>query len=261
MKRWLSLATVILCIWVAFLGCSRSTKTTSEGAVKMYLADNPADFDAVNIVVSQVSVHLAGDDSLSGWTVVCDSVQTFDLLELRNGAMALFADHQLEAGHYTQIRLKITDGSNVVVDGEQHDLEIPSGYQSGVKLNHQFEIQEDVTYELLLDFDAEKSIIEKGNGQYQMKPVIRAITMATSGSISGTVDPKSIEALALANPDTVAHTHSDTAGYFKLVALPEGSYSVRIVPDDVTYADTIFSDVAVTAGQTTNLGTIELRKE
>lgn len=261
MSKWCSLAIVILCVCVAFGGCSKSTKTASEGALRVYLADSPAGFDAVNVVVSQVSVHVADEDTASGWAVICDSTQTFDLLQLRNGAMVLFADHPLDPGHYTQIRLKITDGSNVVVEGEPHDLDIPSGFQSGVKINHQFQIQEDVTYELLLDFDAEKSIIEKGNGQYQMKPVIRAIAMVTSGSISGTVDPKSVEAFALVSPDTVAHTHSDTSGYFKLIGLPEGSYSVQIVADDVTYADTTFSDVAVTAGQTTHLGTMELRKK
>jgi hypothetical protein len=204
---------------------------------------------------------MADADSASGWTVICDTTQTFDLLELRNGAMALFAEHELVGGHYTQIRLRITDGCYVVVEGSQYDLEIPSGYQSGIKINHQFRIEEDVTYELLLDFDAEKSIIEKGKGQYQMKPVIRAIVMATSGSISGTVNPKSVEALALASPDTVAHSHSDTSGYFKLIGLPEGLYSVQITADDATYADTLFSDVPVEAGETTDLGIIELREE
>jgi len=261
MSRSFALAVVILCVCVALCGCSKSTKTASEGAIRVYLADNPAGFDAVNIVVSQVSVHLADEDSASGWMVICDSTRTFDLLQLRNGAMALFADHPLDPGHYTQIRLKITDGSNVIVDGQPHDLNIPSGYQSGVKINHQFQIQEDVTYELLLDFDAEKSIIEKGTGQYQMKPVIRAIALATSGSISGTVGPKSVEAFALADVDTAAYTHSDTSGYFKLIGLAEGSYSVLIVPDSVTYADTTFSGVTVTAGQTTDLRTIQLRKE
>jgi len=261
MKRSFLLGMVGVCIFIMFSGCSKSTRTALDGKIKIYLADKPAAFDAVNIVVSQVSVHTSDGDSLSGWTVICDTTQTHDLLELTNGAMALFANHQLEPGHYTQIRLKIGDGSHVIVDGSQYDLKIPSGSQSGIKLNHQFRIQEDLTYELLLDFDAEKSVINKGNGQYQLKPVIRAIAKATSGSISGTVNPKSVEAFALTDPDTVAQAHSDTSGYFKLIALPEGSYSVHIVADDTTYADTTFSDVTVLAGQTTDLGTIQLRKK
>ena len=257
MKKLFLLA--IACICMILAGCSKSTDSPSQGAIKIYLTDAPMDFDSVNIVVSEVSVHLAGDDTLSGWIVVCDSTRNFDLLELRNGAMALFADQELQAGHYTQIRLKIGDGSNLVVDGIRHDLSIPSGQQSGVKINHQFWIEEGQTYELLLDFDAEKSIVEKGNGEYQLKPVIRAVPLQTSGSISGTVDPTDAEALALASPDTLARSHTDAGGFFKLVGLPEGAYSVLIVPDDIAYAESTLTDVGVTAGQTTDLGTIELR--
>jgi hypothetical protein len=261
MKRFFPLGIVGIYILIILSGCSKSTKNSSEGEIKIYLADEPADFDAVNIVVSEVSVHISNAESTSGWTVLCDTTQTYDLLELRNGAMALFAEHQLNPGHYTQIRLKITDGSHVIIDSARYDLEIPSGSQSGLKLNHQFQIHENQAYQLLLDFDAEKSIIKKGNGEYQLKPVIRTIVMATSGSISGTVDPKSIEAFALTNSDTVARTHSDTSGYFMLIGLPQGSYSVHILADDTTYADTTFSDVAVVAGQTTELGIIPLRKK
>ncbi len=260
MKRLVVLGIAAICLCMILGGCSRTTKSPAEGAIKIYLTDAPTEFDSVNIVVSEISVHVATADSLSGWAIVCDSTQEFDLLELRNGAMALFADGELEAGHYTQIRLKITDGSNVVVEGIRYDLEIPSGYQSGVKINHQFWIEEDETYELLLDFDAEKSIIEKGNGEYQLKPVIRAVAIQTSGSISGTVDPTAAEAFALQDPDTLAYVHTDPSGFFKLVGLPEGTYSVQIVPDDVNYADSTLADVPVVAGETTELGAIQLRE-
>jgi hypothetical protein len=261
MKRLLWLVAVGFCAGLVLSACSKSTKNVSPGEIRMYLADAPADYDAVNIVVSQVSVHLSDQDSLSGWTVISDTLQTYDLLELRNGAMALFADGQLEPGHYTQVRLKVADGCSVVVDGTPYELSIPSGYQSGIKINPAFEIQEDVTYELLLDFDAEKSIVEQGNGQYQMKPVIRAIALATSGSIAGTVDPKSARAFALANSDTASSAYTDASGYFKLMGLQEGSYSVQIVPDDINYADSTLLDVPVVAGQTTGLGTIQLREK
>ena len=37
----------------------------------------------------------------------------------------------------------------------------------------------------LFDFDANASIIVKGNGSYSLKSVIRTIEVATSGSIKG----------------------------------------------------------------------------
>jgi hypothetical protein len=259
MKNIFILAMVVVSACMIFNGCSKSTRTDSDGRITIYLTDKPADFDSVNIVVREISVHLAEGDSSSGWMVICDTIQYFNLLELRNGAQVLFGDDQLEPGHYNQIRLKVTDGCNLVVEGNHYDLKIPSGYQSGIKINHQFWIEENETYELLLDFDAQKSIIEKGNGEYQLKPVIRAIPMQTSGSISGTVNPEEAEAFALASPDTVSSSHTDIDGFFKLVGLPAGTYSVQIVPDDDAYADSTITDVVVVGGQTTNLGIIELR--
>jgi hypothetical protein len=262
MKKLSLLGMVLIGFCMLFSSCSeKSTKTTTPGGIRIYLADKPAAYDEVNIVVSQVSVHIADQDSESGWTVISDTIQTYDLLELSNGAMVLFANHTLDPAHYTQIRLKVTDECNVVVDGTPYDLKIPSGEQSGIKINHQFQIQPGETYELLLDFDAEKSIHQKGNGDYQMQPVIRAVAVTTSGSISGIVDPDSIRAYAVAGSDTVAQTHSDTSGYFKLVGLPAGLYSVQIVPDDATYADTSISDVSVVAGQNDDLGLIQLRSK
>lgn len=96
-----------------------------------------------------------------------ETAQTYDLLKLRNRLTALSAVNQLKAGHYTQIGLKMTDGSNVITDGTRYNLEIPSRYQSEGKINRQFVVQEDVRYGILPDFDAEKSMAEKGSGQFR----------------------------------------------------------------------------------------------
>lgn len=94
-----------------------------------------------------------------------------------------------------------------------------------------------------------------------MEPAVRAIARVTSGSISGTANPKNAETFAVVNLDAPVHTHSRTTGYFNLIGLVEGWYSAQIVADDATCADTTFSDAAVVAGQTTGLGAIQLRNE
>ncbi len=204
-------------------------------------------------------VHAASDDTLANWIMLDSTKATYDLLELRNGVLALLDSSQLPAGHYTQLRLKVTDGSNVVVDGDSFDLRIPSGYTSGIKLNHQFTIEEGRLYELTLDFDAERSVIQKGTGEYQLKPVIRVIAQATTGEIEGSTEPKLAQAFAIAGSDTTAQTSTDTAGYFKFIGLGAGFYDVTIVPEDMLYADTTLADVEVVAGSTTDLGLIQLR--
>lgn len=256
-------------IMIAFLsfgltGCSDdpSNPNGSQGDIKMYMVDSPGDYDQVNIVVTEVSVHMSSGDSLSGWMVISDSTRTINLLHLTNGNFDILGTSRLDVGHYSQIRLKIGTGSNVVVLGQSHPLEIPSGSQTGIKLNHQFDIQADVLYELTLDFDASKSIEVLGNGRYQMKPKIRVIANLASGSISGVVSPAAAYAHVsmMIGSDTLTTYCEMMSGGFRLMALPSGMYNVTIEAGVDLYADSTISGVMVTAGQNTSLGTVVLRQ-
>ncbi|MHB8079940.1 MAG: DUF4382 domain-containing protein [Candidatus Krumholzibacteriia bacterium] len=189
MKTWSLMAAAVLLAGLLLYGCSDST-SPGGGTLQVSLADAPGDFDAVNIVVESVEVHRAGADSVSGWMTVDASPGTYDLLQLQNGVTAVLVDRALPAGDYTQMRLRLGAGSNVVVDGVTHPLVIPSGLQSGLKLNHPFTIENDAIYEVLLDFDALRSIHQTGmmGGQYLLRPVIHAMTIApTAGAWRDTV--------------------------------------------------------------------------
>ncbi len=258
MKRIFLLAVVLLGL-VVLSSCSKST-SPDKGSITVYLADAPASFDSVNIVVTQVSVHMTGDDSLSGWQTISDTTAHYDLLQLQNGAEVLFASHEVPTGQYTQIRLIIGSGSNVVVDGVTYPLTIPSGMQTGIKLNHTFTIVKGEIYQLVLDFDAERSIVLTGSGQYLLKPVIRVVPLLLSGNIKGIVIPHAVSILTASGTDTVSVAEADTStGFFKIMGLLAGSYNLKFTPQDISYADSTIYNVNVTAGQTTDLDTIALR--
>ncbi|MGH7731312.1 MAG: DUF4382 domain-containing protein [Candidatus Eiseniibacteriota bacterium] len=183
---------------LALQGCS-GPPTMDFGTVRMRLIDAPAAIDAVNIVVTEVSVHPTGafastnDEGGSlgavganetAWEVVNDAPATYDLLTLRGGAFATLAEAIVPAGAYTQIRLKIGEGSNVVVDGTSYPLVVPSGAKSGLKLIHNFTVASGGVADLTVDFDAEKSVFETVDGRWHLKPTITV----TSTSASGTTD-------------------------------------------------------------------------
>jgi len=249
-------------IWTSCSDQSTNVDPVEQnGRLKMYLVDSPASFDSVIICVTRVEVHKSGNDSTSGWFVINDSTRYFDLLLLTNGASAVLGDSSLSAGQYTQIRLIIGPGSYVIDQGVRHDLEIPSGSQTGLKLIHQFTIEGGKLYELILDFNVDKSIIITGNGQYKLKPTIRVIPMVVSGSIAGQVLP--LVALptiwTVYGTDTIT-TYTDLLGFFKLMALYEGNYDVHIFPEDtMIYRDTVITGVQVLANQQTDIGLVTLQ--
>ena len=257
----LALFFILMIASLAITSCSDSTSPpTGQGQLKLTMVDAPAGYDEVNIAVTRVEVHAANADSNSGWFVINDNAAIYDLLTLRNGGSVVLGNNSLEAGHYTQIRLIIGTGSNVVVDGITFPLQIPSGEQSGVKLNHQFEIQSGLIYELLLDFVAERSIVHTGNGQYKLKPVIRLVPTVISGSISGNINPTNAAGFvfAISGTDTSITLAEPLTGSFKLMALLQQTYRVEVFSSDSAYKDTTITNVSVIAKQDNNLGIINL---
>lgn len=245
---------------LAVAGCSDDATAPGTGTLKLNLVDSPAAYDAVIVQVDSVQVHAAGEDSTSGWRTVSSNAGEWDLLTLRNGLSALLADAQLPAGHYTQIRLRLGDGNRVVVDGVEHDLEVPSGARTGLKLNHEFTIEDGVLTEITLDFDANRSVHETGNGRWMLRPVIRAMAHVVSGSLGGVVLPLDARARieAVSGADTLTAYADTLDGSFLFPVIREGLWQVTMSPTAGAYLDSVLAAVPVTAQQATDLGTIEL---
>jgi hypothetical protein len=243
-------------------GCSTDSGTGAPGLgrVNIRLTDAPGDFEQVNLVITGVSIH-RGDETSGAWETMQFETATFDLLELRNGVFTNLATALVPAGQYTQVRLLLGEGSNVVVDGVTHPLKVPSGMQSGYKIIGDFEVPSGGQVDLTLDFDAARSIVVTGSDNYLLKPTVRMIVNAvvTTGQIIGRVLPAgvSVAIYAIQGTDTLQTTAPDAAGAFTLAALLAGSYDVAIHPA-ADYRDTTIAGVAVTAGQSTDLGDIQL---
>lgn len=259
----------VLLFSLVFLASCGTDSDPETGNMEVRLYDAPLDSaDEVNISVRQVQVNATSDEE-SGWTVINTPDMTYNLLDLTNGAYEVLGDTALAPGTYQQIRLILNDtGHNVVVDGQVYDMQVPSGAQTGLKLNINADIEAGVDYVLLLDFDAARSVVEAGNDQsgvrYLLRPVIRASNMAQTGNIGGSVDPAESRPViyAIQNSDTLASSIADTvSGEFRLIGLGEGTYTVSIDPRADGYEITDTTGVEVTVGETTDLGTIEVNEE
>lgn len=152
----------------------------------------------------------------------------------------------LAPGRYTQLRLILGDGSYVVEGGERHDLSVPSGLQTGIKLIHPFDIEPEQICEITLDFDAARSIHVTGNGQHVLQPTIRCVWNAIAGAVTGTVLSAAAKSTVwtIAGGDTVSAFADSLTGGFRLSMLPAGSYDLRIDPFDPAWLDTVLAGVS-----------------
>jgi len=258
-KKFILPALILASIGTLIFSCSKDNESTTGSAsttpMELRMTDATAAFDAVNIDIQQVEVKTE-----AGSTVLLNvSSGVYNLLDFANGTDTLIATGNIPTATVSQIRLILGNNNSVVVDGVTHPLNTPSAQESGLKLQVHTALQPGVTYRLLIDFDANQSIVTTGNGQYQLKPVIRVVTVAASGSIHGIVTPPlalPAAVFAIQGNDTVS-TSTSTTGSFLFQGMAAGTYTVLIVPQAPFVQDTI-PNVNVTVGNLTELGTIIL---
>lgn len=249
-----------------------------SGRLSLSLTDAATDqYKAVYVTIREVAVH-AEDDMEDGWTVVATPNKTYDLLALTNGVREQLALVDLSAGHYTQLRLMIGDVAesgagvvnilgaahpfaNYVIDDhdEIHDLKIPSGFQTGIKIVQGFDINENGTTELILDFSASESVVVAGrSGKYLLKPTIKVLSESFASIIAGTVT-NGADSTAIPGALVSAQVYDDTAADPKdmivvrasTVSAETGSYKIFIAPGTYNVVATKAGFAPLPAGVTT----------
>jgi hypothetical protein len=218
------------------------------GTLRVALTDAPAcGFDHVYVTIDKVRVNqnAAAGDADGGWTdLTLSPPRRVDLLALTNGILEELGSTPLAAGHYSQVRLVLADNApgastfaNAVqpTGGSQTALSTPSGQQSGLKLQAHFDVAAGQLADLVLDFDACKSIVKAGNsGQYLLKPVISVVPRAASsiqGVVTSTLSLSSTTVAAQQSGATLRSTTPDSSGNFSLPYLAPGTYTLVITSE------------------------------
>jgi hypothetical protein len=220
MRKYFYLSAMAIGLLAFSTSCNNSD-SNQYAELQVMLTDAPADYDAILIDIQDVQIHVSENDDVGSWQSLEVNKGVYNLLDFRNGMDTVLASMMLPAGKISQLRLVLGPNNQIETGGVLHDLETPSAQQSGLKLNINATLTGGVIYKLWIDFDAAHSIVQKGNGGYLLKPVIRTYTEAISGAISGNVSP------AEAHPHIMAISSGDTLGTY---AADNGSFRINGVP-------------------------------
>jgi hypothetical protein len=258
------------------------TGSPQSGTLRIGLTDAPAcGYDEVNVSIRAVQLHqvASAGETDPGWRTVVDfgdAPRRFDLLTLTNGVIAELGQAELPAGTYTQLRLLLaanTPGNpraNSVkpTGGSERPLDTPSGQQTGLKLNVDIAVPEGQVADVVLDFDARRSVVRAGNsGRFLLKPVIAVLPrLSDAGSrVIGFVDPAiatgstsvSVQQAGRVVRATPPVTSGSGLGRFELNLLPPGVYDLVVTAPG--RATAVITGVPVQAATPTLVGSASVR--
>lgn len=176
--------------------------------------------------------------------VVAQDLGMVDLLTLRNGVLLPMHDLSVPNGvQVTAIRLVLKGENNhsIKSDDSRCEMQTPSGQQSGIKIHlaEPFTIGEGYTYSMVMDFDAAKSVVIKGNGDCLLKPVLKLLNV-TRKTAEVPVDPAQEEPITSGEDDNSSTsdtdaTTGDSTGFEDPVTAP--SEPELITPDELYMLD------------------------
>lgn len=247
---------------LAFVACSSSTseKTSASGVlsgstsgsaaqqldtqkqalVSFKLTDAPNKaLKSVVVDVDHLEVLVEGAGK-TGRLQLSKGLGPVDLLKLQNGVTLPLQDVVAPHGlKIQQIRLILKSEGHYAVKGDDSvcELKTPSAQKTGVKiiLTNKIQFEAGNKYDIVVDFDALKSVVVQGNGGCLLKPVLK-LKSATKAPIIVPPAPPA-EDSSETNPTDNSNTDTTTPPADDVVTGPGEVIDVSTDANDVTIDD------------------------
>jgi hypothetical protein len=248
-RRIISFSSIAFLLAFVIFGCEKQETgdmsgspepVIQHGILNVWATDAPFPMDLVDQArVTVVKIELGQSDDTVFRAFSQDTI-TFDLLSLRNGIMESLASKEIVPGNYDRLRLYIDRASLLLKDGRTSVLKVPGGPQSGLKIlfDPVIKILPGMVANVMLDFDLSRSFILTGNPKstneirgFNFKPVIRVAVIDSTGLVTGQVTdasgfPLADAAVWVTGDSVIATTYTDHEGAYKMLGIPEGTFSV-----------------------------------
>lgn len=247
---------------IVFMGACSDSTNPGDARLTVLLTDAPGDYiGSAEVSIGEVWMISADGDRV----MLTDDAGDFELLDLQNGVTASLASLDIPAGTYVQARMVVNSAMVTLADGFTFNdgtmtrtLTVPSGMQSGIKINLTdadgdpetpgVEITGDMV--MVFDFDVQRNFRIQGSPHtpagirgVHFQPLIRAVVRDIAGSISGAVTDQDANALpdqivkalllesgvldALQTPEATGTSQDD--GTYSILYLAPGTYEVSVI--------------------------------
>lgn len=189
---------------------------SKSARLDLSLTDAPnKNLSSVVVDVDHMEVLLSKSGK-GGRLVVNQGLGPIDLLKLQNGITLALSQIQIPEGvQIQQLRLILKESGHFAVksNGDICSLKTPSAQKTGLKiiLTNQFTFESGAIYKVLIDFDALKSVVVKGNGDCLLKPVIK-IKTASKIISDQTPNDESTDTDSATDEVPIITDNSNTAG-------------------------------------------------
>jgi hypothetical protein len=264
MKTVLKIAIPVAAIlMLLLLGCKKeSSGNKGKQQLKVYLTDNPVNFQAVNINIQKVEVKIEVDSAgfeREFWETLQIRPGMYNILNFRNGVDTLLAQGFVTTGEIKKLRITLGAGNNVVVDNVTYPLTLKKP-EVIIDVDDISSINPG-EFKIHIDFDACGSIIRISNNQFELQPRIKTFDDDHDGRIEGRVLPREAKAIVsvTGGGQTLIALPDDDDGEFKIRGIKAGTVDLEINATANGYRDTVIRNIVV-GSREVKLGTIQLKK-
>jgi hypothetical protein len=247
------------------LSCSGGDETP-KALVNILLIDAPAQWDSVIVEIQGVELDFVPNGREGTIQKIFlpyePGDKEVDISRLVGGVALPVARSEMQLGHISGITLRLGTSNALFLDKKRYPLELPGG-NTDYAMPLAVELKSGLSYDLILDFDLERSI-QTGTSSpltFKFNPTITAFSGIGRGELFGKISPPTLRpAIYAINGRDSLSTHTNAAGSFWFRLAP-GKYTVFIDPKDSRYlADTLFN-ISVEAGKGIDLQATTLVKK
>lgn len=234
-------------ICVLFFAACEDPDSSPKALLNVLLVDSPAKWDSVFVEIEGVDIEVLADGRENQNQIFFLEYKSGDkrikVSDLVGGNALLLGRNELPIGQIINATIILGDEHSMFIDEKEYILKLIDPSDDQISLSTSIDIEQGISYDILLDMDLEKSIVQASESPltYALDPTFKLVKGAGTIELSGILKPLTLfPAIFMISETDTFTTHTNTSGQY-LFRVPMGKYGFYFDPKNELYQDTTFS--------------------